>query len=486
MQNIYLKMLSNNYSRIVIGGISGDSGKTAVSCGLIASLREKGMDTACFKKGPDYIDASWLSFASGRQARNLDTYLMGFSTVKKSFLKNARNKDISIIEGNRGLFDGFDNKGTHSSAELAKLLDAPVIIVQNISKVTRTAAASILGCKKIDPELKIAGVILNQVAGERHSKVAKEAIEDLTGIPVVGSIPKLHDKFVLPSRHLGLITPDEYEQKFSIIKDLKNVIEDYVDVPQLLEMAAKVPSLEDDDQEDLLEDSTEDNDKVKIGYFKDQSFSFYYPENLEMLESAGAELVPVNPTVNQDIEDLDALYIGGGFPETNLTNLSMNQEMINSMKKMVEDGFPVYAECGGLMYLAEDIEWKEKKYFLTSILPLSIRMNDKPQGHGYCEAIVDSKNPYYKIFTVIRGHEFHYSNITNCTQETKSVLAMKRGVGCFNKRDGIIYKNVFASYLHIHALATPQWVEGMIKCSKAYRELKKISYQIKYSINKGS
>ncbi|MFC2119547.1 cobyrinate a,c-diamide synthase [Bacteroidota bacterium] len=465
-------MLSNNYSRIVISGLSGDSGKTIVSCGLLASLREKGMDTSCFKKGPDYIDAAWLGIANGKQARNLDTYLMGFPVVKKSFLKNAYEKDISIIEGNRGLFDGFDSNGTHSTAELAKLLNSPVIIVQNISKVTRTAAASILGCKNIDPDLNIAGVILNQVAGERHGKVAKEAIEDLTGIPVVGSIPKLHDKFILPSRHLGLITPEEYEQKFSIIEDLKNIVEDYVDILKILEIATKVPLIENADDKDIEWEPNNGSSKVKIGYFKDQSFSFYYPENLEMLESAGAELIPVSPTVNQDIEDLDALYIGGGFPETNLTNLSMNQEIIDSLKRLVDVGFPVYAECGGLMYLAKDVEWKGKEYSLSDILPMSIRMNNKPQGHGYCEAIVDKKNPFYKICTIIKGHEFHYSNITKYEPGINSSLSMKRGVGCFNKRDGIIYKNVFASYIHIHALATPQWAEGMIRCAQDYRKLK--------------
>jgi len=195
---------------------------------------------------------------------------------------------------------------------------------------------------------------------------------------------------------------------------------------------------------------------------------------LEMLETAGAELIPVSPTVNQDIEDLDALYIGGGFPETNLTSLSMNQDMIDSLKRLVDDGLPVYAECGGLMYLAKDVEWNGKKHSLSGILPISIQMNNKPQGHGYCEAIVDKKNPFYKICTIIKGHEFHYSNITNYYDtDISSSLLMKRGVGCFNKRDGIIYKNVFASYLHIHALATPQWVEGMIKCAQDYRELKK-------------
>jgi cobyrinic acid a,c-diamide synthase len=192
-----------------------------------------------------------------------------------------------------------------------------------------------------------------------------------------------------------------------------------------------------------------------------------------MLESAGAELIPVSPTENQDIEDLDALYIGGGFPETNLTSLSMNQEIIESLKQLVDDGFPVYAECGGLMYLAKDVEWKGKEYSLSGILPVSIRMNNKPQGHGYCEAIVDKKNPFYKICTIIKGHEFHYSSIAKYEPELECSLSIKRGVGCFNKRDGIIYKNVFASYLHIHALATPQWVNGMITCAGKYKQLKK-------------
>jgi len=472
-------MLSNSYSRIVISGLSGDSGKTVVSCGLLACLREKGMSTACFKKGPDYIDAAWLSFASGNQARNLDTYLMDFPVVKKSFLQNALEKDISIIEGNRGVFDGLDNQGTHSTAELAKLLQSPVIIVQNISKVTRTAAASILGCINMDPDLNLAGVILNQVAGERHGKVAKEAIEDITEIPVLGSIPKLNDKYILPSRHLGLITPEEYDQKYLIMNDLKSVVEDYIDVSKILEIANNVPVLENVDVEENRINATTTIDGVRIGYFKDQSFSFYYPENLEMLGSAGAKLIPVSPTINQDIDDLDALYIGGGFPETNLTSLSMNQEMIESLKRLVDDGFPVYAECGGLMYLARDVEWKGNKYSLSGILPISIQMNNKPQGHGYCEAIVDKKNPFYKICTIIKGHEFHYSNITEYEPELKSALSIKRGVGCFNKRDGIIYKNVFASYLHIHALATAQWVEGMITSAGNYKRLKKTKILMK-------
>jgi cobyrinic acid a,c-diamide synthase len=465
-------MQSISYPRIVIGGLSGDSGKTVLTCGIIAWLKEKGMDVSAFKKGPDYIDAAWLALASGKPARNLDTYLMGFPKVKNSFLKNAANSDISIIEGNRGLFDGVDSLGTHSTAELAKLLKSPVLIIQNLTKVTRTAAASILGCSHLDPDLNIAGVILNQVAGERHLNVAKEAIEETTGIPVLGFIPKLQNEYVLPSRHLGLITPDEFEGKSDFIDDLRKVINDYVDMPAVIKIANESPLLEFENHVSARI-SVEEQEKVRIGYFKDQSFSFYYPENLEMLEDAGAELIPISAINYTGLEDLDAVYIGGGFPETNLTKLELNRDLMQSLKTMAEDGLPIYAECGGLMYLARDVEWKGKKYLLTDILPISIKMHDKPQGHGYYRAVVDSQNPFFSTGRQLNGHEFHYSAIHQFDENIKSVLSVIRGNGCFNKRDGLVYKNVFASYLHIHALASPEWVDGMIKSAKKFKLLKK-------------
>jgi cobyrinic acid a,c-diamide synthase len=466
-------MQFNNYSRIVISGLSGDSGKTVVSCGLLGCFIHRGLQIASFKKGPDYIDSAWLSFVSGRPARNLDSYLMGFPTVKYSFLKNAVDPGINVIEGNRGLFDGVDISGTHSTAELAKALTAPVIIVQNITKVTRTAAANILGCMKLDPDLNIAGVILNQVAGERHGKVAKDAIEEITGIPVVGLIPKLPAKFILPSRHLGLITPEEFEEKSEIINDLRNIIEDNVDVSKILELSQNVTSLNNKSEETVKQDYSTKQTKVKIGYFRDQSFSFYYPENLELLVETGAELIPISPASKAELEDVDALYIGGGFPETNLKSLASNNSMFSALKKLVEDGLPVYAECGGLMYLAEEIQWKGNAYSLSGILPIKIKMFDKPQGHGYSEVVVDSENPFFDLGCNIKGHEFHYSKIIEFNPELKCSFSVLRGTGCFNNRDGLTYKNVFASYLHVHALATPEWIKGMIKCACNYQEQKK-------------
>jgi cobyrinic acid a,c-diamide synthase len=466
-------MQSIRYPRIVIGGLSGDSGKTVLSCGIIACLREKGMNVSAFKKGPDYIDAAWLSLFSDKPARNLDTYLMGFPKVKNSFLKNAAKCDISLVEGNRGLFDGVDSLGTHSTAELAKLLKAPVIIIQNLTKVTRTAAAVILGCKKLDPDLNIAGVILNQVAGERHLKVAKDAIEGTTGIPVLGSIPKLKNDYVLPSRHLGLITPDEYDGKSDIISDLRKIVNDHVDIPDVINIANDLPLLEYENNNIRNHEFASAEEKVRIGYFKDQSFTFYYPENLELLREAGAELVAISAFRDSDLDDLDSVYIGGGFPETSLARLELNKGMMNSLKELAEEGLPIYAECGGLMYLAKEVEWKNQKHMLAGILPISIKMHDKPQGHGYYRAIVDGENPYFEAGTQLNGHEFHYSSIHEYDENIKSVLSVIRGNGCFNKRDGLIYKNVFASYLHLHALASPEWVTGMIAFARKYKESKK-------------
>lgn len=468
-------MDGNNYPRIIISGLSGDSGKTIVSCGLITSFRSKGLNVTGFKKGPDYIDAAWLNLASGKPARNLDSFMMGFPVIKNSFLKNADKNGINIIEGNRGLFDGVDGKGTHSTAELARLLQSPVIIVQDISKVTRTAAASILGCLKLDPEIKIKGVILNRSAGDRHIKIVKEAIEGETGVPVLGAIPKLPDKFILPSRHLGLIMPEELDGKTGILNEIKNIIEENVDVSKIYSIIQTASPIE-YKPESIGEVSCSHTDKVVIGYFKDNSFSFYYPENLELLEEAGAELIPLSSIDKIDTEflrklkSLDTLYIGGGFPEINMKGLSANTELLLTLKKLVEEGLPVYAECGGLMYLAQKIKWKENEYHLAGILPIEIQMYNKPQGHGYAEAIVDQENPFFEKGILIKGHEFHYSQIYEYDPDIRSSLSVIRGKGSINTRDGLQYKNVFASYIHIHALATPEWVDGMIKCAKQYNK----------------
>jgi cobyrinic acid a,c-diamide synthase len=281
----------------------------------------------------------------------------------------------------------------------------------------------------------------------------------------------LPDKIVLPSRHLGLITPDEFENKPAIIEDLRKIVEENINLKKLLEIAHLSPPLEQEDYKTQSEIKV--REKVKIGYFRDQAFSFYYPENLEALRDKSAELIAISAIHDTSLDDVDALYIGGGFPETNIAELELNRELMSSLKFLADNGLPVYAECGGLMYLAEDVEWKQRKYELTGVLPLSIKMHSRPQGHGYYRAVVEEGNPFFKAGTQLNGHEFHYSEAILNT-DVKSTLSVIRGNGCFNRRDGLTYKNVFASYLHIHALATPEWADGMIKCAGIYKKSKNI------------
>jgi cobyrinic acid a,c-diamide synthase len=452
--------------RVIIAGMSGDSGKTLVSCGLAAVLKTSSKKVAAFKKGPDYIDPAWLRLSSGSICRNLDTYLMDQDDIISSLLMGGSKADISVIEGNRGLYDGFDAAGTHSTAELAKITQTPVVLVINVTKVTRTVAAIVLGCKMLDKELNLAGVIINKVAGKRHEDVIRVAIENDAGVPVVGAIPMIRGKEIFPSRHLGLVTPEEHETALEAISNAAEQVKKYVDVDRIIEIAEGASDLKDGNL-DLFNKYPMKG--VRIGYFSDRAFSFYYPENLENLEAEGAEIVKVNSIEDKTLPDIHALYIGGGFPETNIESLTTNIDMMRSLKEAAENGFPIYAECGGLMYLAESMETDGKIYELSGILPLKVKMNRKPQGHGYMEAVVDKQNPYFNEGEIIRGHEFHYSSIEWKSDTLESCLSLNRGSGCYDGRDGLIYKNVFASYMHLHTLSCRSWSKKFVEKAEEYK-----------------
>jgi cobyrinic acid a,c-diamide synthase len=455
-----------SYPRIIIAGLAGDSGKTFVSCGVLSHFVNSGLKVAPFKKGPDYIDAAWLKIACGVECFNLDSFLIHKTALKNSFLKNSYGVDISIIEGNRGLFDGYDSTGSHSTAELAKLLKIPIVLVITVKKVTRTASAYVLGCKNMDQNLNIAGVIINQIAGKRHENIIREAIEKDTGIRVLGAIPKIKNGEIIPSRHLGLITPGEYMAAEKAVQTAKDTVEKYVDTKSILEIAKSAEKLE--SYKSIY--SVKKSRDVKIGYFTDRIFSFYYPENLEALKDEGAELVKISSFEDKKLPDIDALYIGGGFPESNIDMLVENQSMMESVKCAADAGLPVYAECGGLIYLGDSINISNKEYHLSGVLPLKFMMKSKPQGHGYVVAIVDKDNPFYNKEMEIKGHEFHYSVIIEKNKSIKTCLKVQRGTGAFENRDGIIYKNVFASYVHIHSLGCPEWKKNMIKAARKYKK----------------
>ncbi len=450
--------------RLVVAGVSGDSGKTLVSAGLLLGARRAGLPVRAFKKGPDYIDAAWLAWASGHPARNLDSFLMGFERAAASFQRHAVAGGLNVVEGNRGLYDGLDAKGTHSTAELAKTLRAPIVLVLNATKVTRSAAAWVLGCQKLDPEAPIEGVILNQVAAARHEQVLREAVESACGIPVLGAVARIRGENVLPWRHLGLVTPEEHPDPGALAASLLNSVTGNLDLERLLEIARRAP---DPGPAAALDHALAGGAGLKIGYLRDSAFTFYYPENLEALEAAGATLVAVSALSADALPaGLDALYIGGGFPETHAARIAANAPFLRSLKDAAERGLPVYAECGGLMLLARGLRWKGERYPMAGVLPFEVEVHGSPQGHGYAVLAVDRVNPFFAIGTALKGHEFHYSRILPEGHPPLTACAVERGVGCFEGRDAVVAGNVWASYTHLHALATPEWARGLVGAAR--------------------
>ena len=448
--------------RLVIAGLSGDGGKTLVSLGLCRTLADGGKVVQAFKKGPDYIDAAWLAAATGRPCRNLDPFLMSEGAMGRAVSADP-GADLFVVEGNRGLFDGVDAAGSHSTATLAKLLGAPVILVVNTTKVTRTAAAAVLGSIHLDPELNLAGVILNRVATARQERVVREAIEDATGVPVLGAISRIVGDDPLPDRHLGLVTAVEHPRRDEAIRRAAQAVAESVDLDRVLAVAdaATEVSLE-------VADLRPARARATIGYFSDQAFSFYYPENLEVLEIAGARLVAVSPSGDDALPEIDGLYIGGGFPEVHAARLADNRGFARSVRRRVAKGMPVYAECGGLMYLAREIEVGGATYPMSGVLDLVVRQTDRPQGHGYETVVIDRENPFFAVGTELAGHEFHYSKIVGGETRKAAVAEVTRGKGIGDGRDGIVVGRVWASYLHIHASATPDWATGFLASASAH------------------
>jgi cobyrinic acid a,c-diamide synthase len=461
-----------NCPRLTIAGLGGDTGKTAISVGLCAAWRKKGYRVIPFKKGPDYIDMGWLSRGAGTPCYNIDLFLMSREQVLTSFGLNAGDADVAIIEGNRGLYDGMDLDGSVSTAEIAKLLQSPVILIADCTKVTRTVAALVLGCQTFDPGVPLKGVILNKLAGRRHESVIRKSIEKYCGLPVVGTIPKLTD-ITFPGRHLGLVPPEEHPTVGEAIETSAEIAARYLDVEQLWEIAHSAPPL------NFVPDKYPDipGDRVDIGVIRDSAFQFYYPENMDALKRAGARLIEFSALTDGFPPSLHALYIGGGFPETHAQALSDNTQLREAIKKAAEDGLPIYAECGGLMYLSEKLIWEDKTYPMAGILPFTIGVSKKPQGHGYTTIEVDAPNPYFSRGQILHGHEFHYSYVMDMAEKSGAffVFRMKRGRGIWGRRDGFSYRNVLATYTHLHALGTREWVRGIMNSATDYKRKKLIS-----------
>jgi cobyrinic acid a,c-diamide synthase len=447
------------FPRIVVAGLAGDTGKSLVALGLVRAFARSGRRVAPFKNGPDFIDAAWLGAAAGAPGRNLDTWLMSPVAVAGSLRRAARGADLALVEGKRGLFDGVDERGSHSTAQLAKLLGAPVVLVVNAAKVTRTVSALVLGCRALDPGLDLAGVILNRVGTTRQEDVIRRALAADVGLPVLGAIPRLEGG-VLPSRHLGLVCAAEHPEPEAVLEGLADAVARHLDVEAVWAHAAAAGALPDA----LAPEPPRARRRVRIGVLRDAAFSFYYPENLEALEGAGAELVFVSPLADRELPSIDALYAGGGFPEEHAAALAANGSLRSALGAAVSAGLPVWAECGGLMYLARALRRDGREHPMVGALPVVVEHTPRPQGHGYAAATVDRPNPFFPLGTRLLGHEFHHSRIAGAPA-VDTALALERGAGLGRGREGLVAGNVVATYLHLHALGTPSWAPSLVQAA---------------------
>ena len=460
---------------IVIAGLRGGSGKTIVSLGITAAWKQKGYRVSAFKKGPDYIDAGWLSQAAGRPCYNLDTFLCDPSIVQNSYLENSINSDVCLVEGNRGLYDGIDIDGTTSTSELAKLLNLPVLLVLDCTKSTRTMAALLLGCMQFDPRVNICGVVLNRVAGKRHEGKVRDSIEKYCRVPVLGAIPKLK-KSDFPERHMGLVTSQEHDFSEKAIDAAAQAAANHIELDRLFDILVR----ENGDSDPLHPVPGSPSKKrpvlpvapepVTIGVVKDSAFQFYYPDNIEALKKRGASIVYISPLDHEDIPLVDAIYMGGGFPETHAPQLAESRLFKASLRKLSRQGLPIYAECGGLIFLGQSIRLKENDYPMSGILPIKFGLSDRPQGHGYTEVEVVNENPFYEKGQILRGHEFRYSSVLDISYEdSRMAFRMERGKGILKKKDGFFKRNTFGTYTHIHALGTVSWAASLVNKALAFK-----------------
>ena len=441
---------------LLISSTQGHSGKTIVAVGLCKLLTQRGLLIQPFKKGPDYIDPSWLTIAAGRSCRNLDLFLVPKEKLIQTFEQACEKADLAIVEGAMGLYDGLDAQGT--TAEIARLLKIPVVLLVNTSRMTSSIAAMVMGYQHFQPETNIAGVLLNYVSGSRHESKLRNAVEKYCKIPVVGSIPRDANLYIA-ERHLGLIPSRESNDADQSVKRLGEKLKSYFDVEQILSISKRfrMPS---PSPIPVKEKERKEGTQVKIGVIFDQVFNFYYPENFEGLRQWGADLVFIN-SLQDRLPQIDGLYVGGGFPEFFLEKLEKNKELRQDLWKAIDQGLPVYAECAGLMYLSQKIHWQGRSYEMVGAIPAEVQVSEKPEGHGYVMAEVMNENPLFPIGLTIRGHEFHHSKVS-IKKGVKFAYQVRRGHGIDGQKDGVLYKNIFAAYTHLHALGTPSWAEAFV------------------------
>jgi cobyrinic acid a,c-diamide synthase len=449
--------------RLVIAGTSSGVGKTSLTLGLTAALCRRGLKVQTFKVGPDFLDPTWLSLASGRPCINLDGWMCGTQYVQELFTKVSADADIAIIEGVMGLFDGADPASAQgSTAEIARWLDAPVLLVVNAHGMARSLAALVKGYAEFDPELHLAGTIANRCGSARHAEWLGEALAAVGLPPLAGAV--LRDSLPsLPSRHLGLVTADRQNLPAAALDSLADAVELQLDLPRILGLAEKVPPIPASVAAPIPD---ADSRPVRIGLAFDEAFHFYYPDNLQALEAAGAALVRFSPLHDATLPDgLDALYLGGGYPEEHAAALEANQAMRQAVSAFAAAGRPIYGECGGLMYLSEGIELRDgTRHAMAAALPFATRMLATRKRLGYAEVLQLAQGPFGAAGTCLRGHEFHYSEIIDQPSASNWQPAWQvsyRRAG-ESVREGFTRDRLFASYVHVHFASRPDTARAFV------------------------
>ena len=436
--------------RVVVAGAHRSSGKTTLSIALAAAFTEAGTVVQPYKKGPDFIDPMWLTLAAGRPCATLDFFFHGDDGILPAFAAPTPGAELAIIEGNIGLHDGVDPEGADSTAALARRLDAPVLLVVNCKGMTRGVAPLLRGLLDFPPRPTFGGVVLNRVGSARHEAKLVAAIERYVDLPVLGTLPHLAGGEVR-QRHLGITPVAEEAQCCDVVSRLAAAARDHLDLDRIREIAVTAPELDCA----VVPPPPPRPPRVRLGIARDAAFSFYYPENLAALESAGGELVPFSPLSDPHLPAVDGLYLGGGFPEFHADRLAANVSLRNEIAERGRAGLPIYAECGGLMYLSRSITWRGARHEMVGLLPCMVEMTDRPQAGGYCRLTPTDAHPWGGGVAV-RAHEFHHSHIVGL-EGGDLAYRVDRGRGIDGEGDGIVIARTVANYAHLHAGATPDW-----------------------------
>lgn len=440
--------------RLVLAGTGSAVGKTTIATGIMKALSDE-FTVQPFKVGPDYIDPTYHTLATGNYSRNLDSFFMTDGQIRQGFERGMKisNADFGIIEGVRGLYEGISPTGdVGNTASIAKALDAPVVLILNSRSLVKSAAAIVLGFKTLDPTINIRGVILNQVKNRKHYLKTKEAVETLAKTNVVGGIPR-SDDIKVEDRHLGLVPAVERESILESIHKWGEMISENIDLDTIISMmkdADKLPP----GRESLWE--TQNRQKVKLAVAMDEVFTFYYHDNLDALKENQAELIYFSPLHHEELPDVDGVYIGGGYPEIFARQLENNQTMRNSILKFHEEKRPIYAECGGLMYLSRSIN----SHKMCNVFGYDSVMMKKPQALSYVISKANQKSIIAAKDDIIKGHEFHYSRIDLKDATPEFAFKILRGRGIINNQDGLMSENTIASYIHTHTAAYPSFASN--------------------------